>query len=48
VQRKFELATLIVHTAGTENASVILSGLPHGAALQIRDYLIDVGTEDAV
>ena len=40
LQRLFELATLIVHTAGTQDASVGLSGLSYSAALPIRDFLI--------
>lgn len=41
VQRAFDLATLVLHTAGTQNASVSLSGLPHAVALRLRDVLID-------
>lgn len=51
LQRSFGLATLIVHTAGTENASVSLGGLPHDKALMIRDHLIgesEDGEGDAV
>ena len=40
LQRQFELATLIVHTAGTQDASVPLSGLSYQVALPIRDLLI--------
>jgi membrane protein YdbS with pleckstrin-like domain len=38
--RSFRVATLVVHTAGTQNASVPLEGLSHGIAEQIRDELI--------
>jgi membrane protein YdbS with pleckstrin-like domain len=48
IERGFGLATLIVHTAGTENASVSLGGLTHETALGIRDFLIEVGDDDAV
>ena len=41
VQRYFDLATLVIHTAGTRNASVTLSGLGHRAALALRDRLIE-------
>lgn len=41
LQRRFELATLVIHTAGTQDASVSLSGLPHDTARRIRDFLID-------
>ena len=43
LQRAFDLATLVVHTAGTQDSSVPLGGLTHGIALRIRDYLIDAG-----
>ena len=46
VERAFDLATLVVHTAGTQDASVSLGGLPHGVALRIRDYLIDAEAKD--
>lgn len=45
IERAFDLATLVIHTAGTQDASVSLGGLPHGAALRIRDYLIDAEAE---
>jgi len=48
LERGFGLATLVIHTAGTENASVTLPGLPHAVSLQIRDYLIGGGDNDAV
>lgn len=40
LQRRFDLGTLTVHTAGTQNASVALEGLNHAAAIQMRDALI--------
>lgn len=46
IERAFDLATLVVHTAGTQDASVSLGGLPHGVALRIRDYLIDAEAQD--
>jgi membrane protein YdbS with pleckstrin-like domain len=39
LQRKLELATLTVHTAGTEGASISLAGLEHGVAGRLRDHL---------
>ena len=39
VQRRFGLATLVLHTAGTEDASVALAGLAHETALALRDDL---------
>jgi membrane protein YdbS with pleckstrin-like domain len=48
LQRRYGLATLTVHTAGTENAQVQLPGLPHDVALSIRDHLLPGNTADAV
>ncbi len=48
LQRRFGLATLVLHTAGTQHAAVSLGGLSHGVALAIRDYLIEGGSGDAV
>ncbi len=48
LQRRFELATLVVHTAGTQDASVSLSGLSHADALPLRDFLIDRRGGDGV
>ena len=48
LQRRFDIATLVLHTAGTQNAAVALSGLPREAALAIRDHLIESGPGDAV
>ncbi len=48
LQRRFDLATLVLHTAGTQHAAVSLGGLSHSTALAIRDYLIEGGEDDAV
>ena len=39
VQRKFGLATLTVHTAGTAGASISLAGLEHEIARRLNDHL---------
>jgi uncharacterized protein len=41
LMRKFGLAKLIVHTAGTENSTVELNGLSFGTAQRLRDALIE-------
>lgn len=41
IERSFGLATLIIHTAGTQHAAIPLSGLAHDTALEIRDYLLE-------
>ena len=48
LQRRFAIATLVLHTAGTQHAAVALPGLSYEAALAIRDYLIEGGEGDAV
>jgi membrane protein YdbS with pleckstrin-like domain len=48
IERAFDLATLIIYTAGTQHASVSLSGLRHEVAVRIRDHLIAGGEGDAV
>jgi membrane protein YdbS with pleckstrin-like domain len=48
IERAWELATLVVYTAGTEHASISLSGLRHETANAIRDHLVEGGTDDAV
>jgi hypothetical protein len=40
LQRQYELGTVTIHTAGTQNASVMLSGLTHSTAVELRDQLI--------
>lgn len=39
VQRRFGLATLILHTAGTQGAAVPLPGILHGEAEAMRDRI---------
>jgi len=39
IQRPFGLATLILHTAGTQGASMSLPGLPHAEAEALRDRI---------
>jgi membrane protein YdbS with pleckstrin-like domain len=48
VERGFGLATLIIHTAGTEHAAVSLGGLAVESANEIRNFLIEGGEDDAV
>jgi membrane protein YdbS with pleckstrin-like domain len=51
IERRFGLAHLVVHTAGTVHASVVLDGLGHDTAVALRDHLLgllDSGDGDAV
>ena len=40
LQRPFQLGTLTIHTAGTQNASVELKGLAHSTAIELRDEIV--------
>lgn len=40
IMRRFGIAVLRIHTAGTENAQVDLPGLRHDVALRVRDALL--------
>jgi membrane protein YdbS with pleckstrin-like domain len=46
VQRRYGIASLVVHTAGTTAASVTLAGLSYETALRIRDFLVREGGSD--
>jgi len=48
LERTFGLSTLVVYTAGTEHASVSLSGLAEADGFAIRDHLIPRYGHDAV
>ena len=48
LERKFDLAELIVHTAGTRNASVKLPGVLHEDAEKLRESLSFEESNDAV
>ncbi len=39
LQRRLGLARLVVHTAGTHNASTALGGIAHSEAVRVRDLL---------
>ena len=48
LERRFDLATLVVHTAGHQHSEIRLEGLQHATALAIRDYLLaQAGTDGA-
>ncbi|QDT02839.1 Bacterial membrane flanked domain protein [Rubripirellula lacrimiformis] len=40
LQRRYDLATLVIHTAGTQNASVKLDGITNQSASWLRDNLV--------
>lgn len=43
IERSMGLATLIVHTAGSQLGSITVPGLPKAEAEQLRDYLSKMG-----
>lgn len=47
IQRRFGLASLVVHTAGTHEYEVTLSGVPHAEALSLRDALLEARGDGA-
>ena len=48
LMRKYDLAELTVHTAGTRNASVKLPGIKHDLAEELRESLAFEESNDAV
>ncbi len=48
IQRNYQISELVLHTAGTMNASVSLTGLSHDKAVEIRDELLNQDEFDAV
>lgn len=48
IERGLGLASLVFHTAGTQNAIIVLPGLEASRARQLRDHLVAVGGDDAV
>lgn len=49
LERRYELSKLVVHTAGTRNATITLPGLLHEEAAELRQELINSNqTEDTV
>jgi len=49
LERRYDLSKLVVHTAGTRNATITLPGLQHEDAADLRQELINSNqTEDTV
>jgi len=48
LERGFGLASLILHTAGTHEATITIPGLDGNEAVYLRDTLVKVGGDDAV
>ncbi|MFN0083810.1 MAG: PH domain-containing protein [Blastocatellia bacterium] len=47
-ERRFGLASLVLHTAGTHAASMAIPGLEAAEAIRLRDHLVEIGGDDAV
>ncbi|HKX27573.1 MAG TPA: PH domain-containing protein [Blastocatellia bacterium] len=47
-ERMYGLASLILHTAGTHAASILIPGLDAETAVRLRDHLVEAGGDDAV
>jgi membrane protein YdbS with pleckstrin-like domain len=48
VEREFDLARLVVHTAGTRSSDVVLPGLAYAEAERLRDEMKDFIREDTL
>lgn len=48
IERMFNLSRLVIFTAGTRGADLVIPGLPHYYAQQLRDQLKEYTIEDAV
>ncbi len=48
LDRRYGLGKLVIYTAGTDHAKVVLEGLEHERALRIRAHLLPSGAGDAV
>jgi membrane protein YdbS with pleckstrin-like domain len=48
LERRYDLAELVVHTAGTRNASIKLPGIKHKTAEELRESLSFDESNDAV
>lgn len=48
LERSFGLASLLLHTAGTQNASISIPGLNADKAARLRDQLVAAGGDDGV
>lgn len=47
LERMYGLAQLQLHTAGTENANIVVPGLSHEEAVRLRNHLVALGGTDA-
>lgn len=48
LERSFGLASLVLHTAGTQASALTIPGLDADEAVRLRDHLVAVGGDDGV
>jgi membrane protein YdbS with pleckstrin-like domain len=48
LERSFGLASLVLYTAGTQEASIAIPGLADAEAVRLRDTLVATGGDDGV
>ena len=48
IERSFGLASLMLHTAGTHEASIVIPGLDAQEAERLRNHLVAIGGDDGV
>ncbi len=48
LERAFGLASLVLHTAGTHEATIVIPGLDADQAVRLRDHLVHLGGDDGV
>ncbi|HKQ40308.1 MAG TPA: PH domain-containing protein [Verrucomicrobiae bacterium] len=48
IERSLGLASLLLHTAGTHEATIVIPGLDANEAVRLRDHLVMVGGDDGV
>jgi membrane protein YdbS with pleckstrin-like domain len=48
IERSLGLASLLLHTAGTHEATIVIPGLDANEAVRLRDHLVVVGGDDGV
>ena len=48
IERSLGLASLLLHTAGTQEATIVIPGLDANEAVKLRDHLVIIGGDDGV
>lgn len=48
IERSLGLASLLLHTAGTQEATILIPGLDANEAVKLRDHLVMIGGDDGV